>query len=84
MHFKSRSTSFRELLEENAFRLIHSNNLSQLIPFIHKEEHTSIKSNMYGKETVIFDGTTHIFEAMVIVVCFVDEKTGICSNKLRG
>ena len=37
---------FRELFEENAFRLTHSNNLYQLIPSIHEEEHTSIKSDI--------------------------------------
>ena len=40
---------FRELFEEVAFRLTHSNNLYQLIPFIHEEEHTSIESYIMAK-----------------------------------
>ena len=52
---------FQELFEENAFRraLTVANNLYQLIPFIHEEEHTSIKSDINAKNgSVIFDGTT--------------------------
>ena len=33
---------FREVLEESAFRLSHSSNLSQLIPFIREQEFASI------------------------------------------
>lgn len=65
---------FRELFEENAFRLTHSSNLYQLIPFIHEEQNTSIKSDINGKNvSVIFDGTTHVCEAMVVVLRFVDD-----------
>lgn len=35
--------AFRELLEENAFRLCDSSNMRQLIPFVRKPEQVNVK-----------------------------------------
>ena len=61
----------RDLLEENAYRLSNSQNLRQLIPFIQQQEQIAIKREIEGKSmSVIFDGTTHVCEAMVVVLDF--------------
>ena len=61
--------SFRELLEESAFSL--SSN-QHMIPFIRSEEQRQTQEEIKGREvSVIFDGTTHVAEAMAIVVRYV-------------
>ena len=64
--------SFRELLEENVTRLAGRRSLSDLIPFIHREEVGRIKQEIAGQnDSVIFDGTSRLGEAMVIILQFV-------------
>ena len=64
----------RELLEENSSTLTSSSNLRQLIPFILHEEVAKIKREIEGRPvSIIFDGTTHVCEAMVIVLRFIDD-----------
>ena len=65
-------------MEENAFLLSQASSLSQLVPFIHQQEQISVKNEIDQQEiSIIFDGTTHVCEASVILVCFVDEKWNI-------
>ena len=74
----SKIDCFRDLLEENAFRLSQASNLSQLVPFIHQQEQISVKNQIDQQEiSIIFDGTTHVCEALVILIRFVDEKWNI-------
>ena len=64
--------TFRELLEENAYRLSDSTNLYS---FIRQQEQASIQKEISGKNvSVIFDGTTHVCEALAIILRFVDDK----------
>ena len=71
----SKIDCFRDLLEENAFQLSQASNLSQLVPFIHQQEQISVKNQIDQQEiSIILDGATHICEALVILVRFVDEK----------
>ena len=45
-----------------------------LIPFIREQEVAKIKQEIAGRKvSVIFDGTTRLGEAMVIVLRFVDD-----------
>ncbi len=75
---------FREVFEESAFRLSHSSNLSQLIPFIREQEFASITEDIKGNNIgVIFDGTTHVCEAMVIVLRFIDADWQIQQRVVR-
>ena len=75
---------FRELLEENAFRLCDSSNLRELIPFVRKQEQASLQGEINGKlVSVIFDGTTHVCEALVIVLRFIDEHWQIQQRVIR-
>ena len=64
--------SFRELLEENVTRLAVWRSLSNLIPFIYREEVGWIKQEIARQNvSVIFDSTSRLGEAMVIILQFV-------------
>ena len=63
---------FRGFLEGNSYRLTGSQHLHELIPYIHHQEVTKVKNDINGKfVSVIFYGTTHVCEAMVIVSRFL-------------
>ena len=58
---------FKDLLEENMFRLTDRRHMSDLV-----HEQADIEAEISGKPvSVVFDGTTRLGEAMVIVVRFV-------------
>ena len=64
---------FREILEENGYRLTDRRYLSDLIPFILGQEKDELKRILKGRPiSVIFDGTTRVGEVFVIVVRYVD------------
>ncbi len=66
--------SFREIFEENAFALSDSSHLRRLIPFILQDEMSKLKKDIRGKNVaIIYDGTTHVCEAFVIVLRYVDD-----------
>lgn len=68
----SKADAFRELLEEDAYALTSAANLRQLLPFIHNQEIKMLKEEIASKPlSIIFDGTTHVCEAMVLVVRFI-------------
>ena len=76
--------TFRELLEENGARLAGRRSLSDLIPFIREEEVTKIRQEIAGRKvSVIFDGTTRLGEAMVIVLRFVTDDWQIQHRLIR-
>ena len=75
---------FRELLEENTFRLCDSSNLCELIPFVRKQEQDSLVEEIKGRlVSVVFDGTTHICEALVILLRYVDEQWNIKQRAIQ-
>jgi len=46
--------------------------MSDIVPLIFSQEQAQIKEELNGKDLlVIFDGTTHLCEAMAIVVQFI-------------
>jgi len=66
----TRSIAFVICWEENVFL-----NLNQLVPFIHQQEQISVKNQINQQEiSIIFDGTTHVCEALAILVRFVEKK----------
>ena len=66
---------FREILEENAYRLSDRRHMSDLVPLIISQEQADVKRELSGRPvSVIFDGTTRLGEAMAIVVRFVDDE----------
>lgn len=65
---------FREIFEEQGYSLSHSSNLSSMIDVINKEENEKVKKEITGRNvSVIFDGTTHVSEAMNIILRFVSD-----------
>lgn len=57
-----------DVLESHGFSLSDSCNLRKLIPLILESEISQLKESIAGKQvsvTVIFDGTTHVCEALV-------------------
>ena len=75
---------FRSLLEETGFSLSGSQHLRELIPCILDNEKKTIKDEIRGKcVSVIFDGTTHVCEAMAILLRYVDENWNIQQRLVR-
>ena len=65
---------FRDLLEENSYRLSDRRHMSDLIPFIMQQEQDKIKEEIQDKHVgVTFDGTTRLGEALSIVLRFASE-----------
>lgn len=75
---------FRELLEENAFRLGSRKVMADIIPIIVRDEHEKIKKEVIGQKlTVIFDGTSRLGEALAVVIRFVDDNWSIQQRLIR-
>ena len=75
------------VLEEDSPALTSATNLSQLLPFILHNEIEKLKGEVQGRPvSILFDGTTHACEAMVILLRFVDDQwiiqQRVCSLKL--
>lgn len=72
---------FRDLLEEHAYALTSSTHLRQLIPFILQEELTRIKKEISNQAlSIIFDGTTHVCEAFVVVLRYLTDDCSVLDD----
>lgn len=77
---------FRDLFEEHGYALTSSTHLRQLIPFIHQEELSRIKREILNRPlSIIFDGTTHVCEAFVIVLRYLTDDWELkqCVGRLK-
>ena len=75
---------FRPLLEEHAYSLGVRRAMSDLIPFVLQNEKAQLKKEIEGREvSVIFDGTTHVGEAMAVLWRFVDSQWKIQQRLVR-
>ena len=77
---------FRDLLEEHGYALTSSTNLRQRIPFIHQEELSRIKQEILNQPlSIIFDGTTHVCEAFVVVLRYLTDNWELkqCVGQLK-
>ena len=64
----------RDLLEENARALTTSSSLRQLLPFILQNEISLLKKEIDGKYlSILFDGTTHVCKALVVIIRYMDD-----------
>jgi len=82
--FLNKIDTFHGLLEESAFRLTDRRHIADLVPFVLSQEVDQIEAEMGGCPlSVIFDGTTHSGEAMVVVVRFVDADFNIHQHLLQ-
>ena len=76
--------SFQDLLMEDAYRLTSSQHLRELIPVVHLEQQDNIRNSISDREiSVIFDGTTHVAEATVIIVRYISDQWKICQKVAR-
>ena len=76
--------SFRDLLEENMYRLSDHRHMSDLVPLIVAQEQTEIKKELSGRPvSVVFDGTTRLGGAMAVVLRFVDSSFTIQQRLIR-
>ena len=58
--------------------------MSDLIPFVLRQEQAKIKEEIEGKHVaVIFDGTTYLGEVLAIVLRFVSEDFEIKQRLIR-
>ena len=75
---------FRELLEENGFRLTDRRRMTDIVPLILSQEKEKIKNEIAIKDlSVIFDGTTRLGEMFVIVIRFIDSDWGIQQRLIK-
>ena len=80
----SKMDSFRDLLEENAFRLTDRRNMQDYVPFILKEEETRIQPEIDGQQlSVIIDGTSRLGEALAVVLRFVNSDWSVQQRLVR-
>ena len=83
----------RNLLERGEHRLTDNSHLRQHIPLILKQETERLKEEMALRSSdgvqstrdlsVIFDGSTRLGEAIVIIVRFVDNNRSIVQRLIR-
>ena len=60
---------FCDFLEESSYWLSSNHHLAETISMICQQEAEKVHSGISGKNiAMIFDGTTHVCEAMVIIV----------------
>ena len=80
----SKLDSFRDILEENAYRLTDRQHMFDLVPFTLKEEEARLKNEVNGKHlSVIFDGTSRLGEALVVIVRFIGEEWTLEQRLIR-
>ena len=74
----------RNLLERGGNRLTDSSHLRQHIPLILKQETERLKEEIATRDLgLIFDGSTRLGEAIVIIVRFVSDNWSIVQRLLR-
>ncbi len=75
---------FRDLLEENAYRLTDRRNMLDYIPFILEDEEKSIRQEIKGKNvSVIFHGTSRLGEALAVLLRFMDDEFNLQQRLIR-
>lgn len=80
----SKIDAFHDLLEEEAFALTSATNLRQLLLFIRHQEIDFLKKDIANKSlSIIFDGTTHVCEAMVLVLRYISDALEIQQHVCR-
>ena len=74
------------IFEEHGYALTSSTHFRQLIPFIHQEELSRIKREIrQWPLSIIFDGTTNVCEAFVIVLRYLTDDWELkqCVGRLK-
>ena len=76
--------TFRDLLEETAFRLTDRRHMTDYVPLILQEEQARIHREIQNRHvSVIFDGNSRLEEAMVILLRFISDDFTIEQHLVR-
>lgn len=76
--------TFRDLLEETAFRLTDRRHMADYVPFILQEEQARIRQEVQNRHvSVIFDGTSRLGEALAIVLRFISDEFSVEQRLVR-
>ena len=74
----NKADQLRDYLEESGYSLCSSSHLRQMILFMYDQELNTIRSAIKNKHiSIIFDGTTHVAEAFVVVIRYIDDNWNI-------
>ena len=74
---------FRNILEENALQLTDRSHMANLHPFILKEQ-DRIKQEIVGRVvSVVFDGTTRLGDAKVILIRYVADDWSLVQRMIQ-
>ena len=80
----SKLDTFRDLFEESAYHLTDKRHMSDLVPFVLKQEEGRIRNEISGKAlSVIFDGTSRLGEALASIVRFAGEEWTLEQRLIR-
>ena len=81
----SKIDDVRPLLEANNARLTYSTHMASLIPFLLEKEQKALRQEIAAAShvAIIFDGSTHLGEALAVVVRLVDEKFSVHQRLVR-
>lgn len=75
---------FKSILEESAYKLTDRSNMAQLIPVVRQEEIRNTREELTGREiSIVFDGTTRLGEALVLIIRFLDSEWKIQQRLVR-
>ena len=75
---------FRSILEESSYRLTSGSHMAEFIPVVRQEEIKTIQDELTGREiSIVFDGTTRLGEALVVLVRFLDSEWTIQQRLTR-
>lgn len=80
----SKLEHFRDILEENALSLTERRHMTDLIPFILREEKSRVLEQISGQHlSVIFDGTCRLGEVLAVVVRYITEEWKVIQCLVR-
>ena len=80
----SKIGAFQELLEENAYYLTDRRSILDYVPFILKGEENKIHQEISGKNvSAIFDGTSRLWEALALLLRFMDDDFSLEQRMVR-
>lgn len=77
--------TLRPLLEQGSQRLTHSSHMGSYVPFVLEGELDTIKEELkeHPYVSAIFDGSTYLGEALVIILRFVTADFEVCQRLVR-
>ena len=80
----NKKDGFRSFLEESSYRLTSGSHMAELIPVVRQEEIKTIHEEVTGREiSIVFDATTRLGEALVLLGRFFNSEWTIQHRLIR-